>query len=509
MTKIERTKNTVTGAIWGCIERTASILLPFIVRTVLIKKLGSEYLGLSSLFSSILQVLNLTELGFGSAAVFAMYKPIAEDDYSTTGAILSYLNKIYKIIGFITICLGIVSAPFLKYLISGTVPTDVNIYILYFIYVFNTAISYLLFAHKRSLLTALQLNKITSKVGFFTNSFMRLLQIAVLLIMPNYYCYIILMPIFTIISNIVCSIVVDKNYKQWMCKGILDKSIEDDIKSRLFPLMSTKLAGVILNSADTLVISVYLGLTEVAIYNNYYYIMTSVSGFIITMYGAMQAGIGNALVTDSKEKIINDFNKFCFINNWIAVVCSTCLLCLYQPFMELWVGKDLMFSMGMVAMFCLYFFSVVALRIVVIYKDAAGIWREDMFRCYLSCAINLIINIVSVKYIGIYGVIGSSVLVSILIDPWIARTLFKVKFNLSPHNFYLNYILTLFICVLISTVSFIIVENFPNGWIGLVLKGIVCFFISNILLLMIYRKNATFNDVKNWVALKIKRRTLS
>ena len=151
MAKIERTKNTVAGAMWGAFEKVSSILLPFIVRTVLIKKLGSEYLGLSSLFSSILQVLNLTELGFGSAAVFAMYKPIAEDDYNTVGAILFYLRKIYKLIGVITIAAGVAVSPFLKYMISGETPSDVNIYVLFFIYILNTAISYLLFAHKQSL----------------------------------------------------------------------------------------------------------------------------------------------------------------------------------------------------------------------------------------------------------------------------------------------------------------------------------------------------------------------
>lgn len=88
MAKIERTKNTVTGSIWGFIEKLSNILLPFIIRTLLIKNLGEEYLGLSSLFSSILQVLNLTELGFGSAVIFAMYKPIAEDDHAMVGAIL-------------------------------------------------------------------------------------------------------------------------------------------------------------------------------------------------------------------------------------------------------------------------------------------------------------------------------------------------------------------------------------------------------------------------------------
>ena len=129
----------------------------------MIKKLGSEYLGLSGLFSSILQVLNLTELGFGSAAVFAMYKPIADDDYSTTGAILAFLRKVYKLIGLITITAGVVCTPFLKYLITGNVPSDINIYILYYIYIANTAVSYLLFAHKQSLLSALQLNRITSQ----------------------------------------------------------------------------------------------------------------------------------------------------------------------------------------------------------------------------------------------------------------------------------------------------------------------------------------------------------
>ena len=495
MAKIERTKNMVAGAFWGAIEKISSILLPFVVRTVLIQKLGSEYLGLSSLFSSILQVLNLTELGFGSAAVFAMYKPIAEDDYCTTGAILAYLKKIYKLIGIVTIGLGAAFVPFLRYMISSGIPDDVNIYLLYLVYVLNTALSYFMFAHKQSLLAALQLNRITNKIAFFANTIMRICQIVLLLIIPNYYIYVALIPIFTVVSNIVCSIIVDKNYKRWLVYGQLDKTIQKDIKNRLFPLMSTKLAAVLVNSADTLVISAFLGLTQVAIYNNYYYIMNSVSGFLIVIYGAMQAGIGNALVVDPHEKILSDFGKFNFINNWIVTMCTVCLFCLYQPFMELWVGKDLMLSMGMVVLFAIYFYGTTIQRIVVIYKDAAGIWKEDMFRCYLSCVLNLAINILTVQHIGLYGVIGSSVFVTIFIVPWMVCTLFKHVFRESAKEFLLLELRNTGIAVLICIATYIVSAKLPVGVGGFILNGVFCLFFSNLALYVVFHNNLYFKEM--------------
>lgn len=504
--RIERTKNTVAGAFWGLVEKISSILLPFIVRTVLIKKLGSEYLGLSSLFSSILEVLNLTELGFGSAAVFAMYKPIAEDDYCTTGAILEYLKKIYRLIGVVTIVVGGAFLPFLRYTISNGVPNDINIYLLYMIYVFNTAISYLLYAHKQSLLSALQLNYITNKISFFTNTMMRLCQIVLLLLVPNYYIYVILIPLFTIVSNVVCSFIVDKDYKKWFGYGQLNTTIRDDIKGRLFPLMSTKLATVLVNSADTLVISAFLGLTEVAIYNNYYYIMSSISGFLIVVYGAMQAGIGNALVVDEHEKIIADFKKFQFINNWVVTTFTVCLLCLYQPFMELWVGQKLMLPFDMVILFCIYFYANTIQRIVVIYKDAAGIWREDMLRCYLSCGLNLIINIISVQYIGLYGVIGSSVIANLVGLPWMAYILFKTVFKEKSGKFYLQEVRDACGAIVICFIVLNCCRIVPYGFWGILVRLVICVFLSNLLLLIFNFRSTEFEASKKWIFGILKRK---
>ena len=129
--QIERTKNSAKNIISGFIMRIISMLMPFIIRTLIIKKLGVDYLGLNSLFSSILQVLSLSELGFATAVAYSMYKPIAEDNKELICALLNLIKKIYRVVGIIILILGIAVMPFLTYLIEGDYPQDINLYILY------------------------------------------------------------------------------------------------------------------------------------------------------------------------------------------------------------------------------------------------------------------------------------------------------------------------------------------------------------------------------------------
>ena len=182
-----RTKNAVRNIGWGITYKVSTLLLPFVVRTVMIYSLGSEYLGLSSLFTSVLNVLSLAELGVGSAMFYAMYKPVAENDTDTVCALLNLYRKIYKIIGTIIIVMGMAIMPFLRNFISGDTPDDVNIYTLFTIYLFNTAGSYLLFAYQASVLNASQRSDVASKVNMFTGIIKNLLQIIVLLFWRNYF----------------------------------------------------------------------------------------------------------------------------------------------------------------------------------------------------------------------------------------------------------------------------------------------------------------------------------
>ena len=507
--KLQRVKNTINGSFWGIIEKIFNMLLPFIVRTVLIKKIGVDYLGLSSLFTSILQVLSLTELGFGSAVVYSMYKPVADNDERKMSAIVLYLKKVYKIIGISILFIGLCLTPFVPKMINGTIPSDINIYVLFIIYLLNTSVSYFMFSYKSAILSALQLNNIISKVSLITNTLLRILQVIIILITENFYAYVVLIPLLTIINNIIISCIVSKKFPKYLQKCEIDTETKENIKKNIFPLMSTKIASILVNSADTLVISMCLGLSEVAIYNNYYYILNSLMGLLLVIYSAMQAGIGNALMVDSKDKILADFKKFCFINSWLITVCTACLLCLYQTFMELWLGKDMLLSMGMVCLFSLYFYANSIQRIVVIYKDAAGLWKEDMLRCYLSCILNFVVNIATVNYIGLYGVIGSSVVANLIGLPIMGYILYKHVFKISSKSFYFDelkfFVLSLFICLVCFSACFYV----PGGIIGLILKGIISFGISNVLLLLFLKKNEQFIISKNWFISKILKKKVS
>lgn len=205
-----RTKKSLENIIFGMINRFVLMIFPFIVKTILIKQLGAEYLGLNNLFSSILQVLSLSELGVGTAMVYSMYKPMAENDKPTLCALLNLYHKFYTVIGFIILGLGIIILPFLDKLISGSYPKDINLYVLYLIYLINTVLSYFLFAYKKSLLEASQQNSIESKINTVASVLMYICQIFALILTKNYYVFAIFLPLSTLFINLMRNILVSK-----------------------------------------------------------------------------------------------------------------------------------------------------------------------------------------------------------------------------------------------------------------------------------------------------------
>ena len=497
--KIARTQNTINGFVWGAAGKIVNTLLPFLLRTVMIYKLGVEYLGLNSLFASVLQVLSLSELGFSYACVYAMYKPIAEDDYDAVGAIMSYLRKIYRVIGAVLLGIGLLMLPFLDKIISGDVPADINIYRLYLIYLCNSAMSYFFFAYKASLLSAMQCNDVINKVGLLTNTLLRLAQCAVLFLVPNYYIYVIMLPIFTLLNNLIKAYIVDHRYPRYMKKGLIADATRLDIKKRIVPLIGIKISTVLINAADTLVISAFLGLTETALYNNYFFVMSSVQAIIYEIHSSMLAGVGNALVVDDRGAIAKKFETLHFINAWLVSVCTVCFVCLFQPFMCLWVGQALMVPDGVMFLFCAYFFIYTFQRIIIVYKDAAGLWKEDAIRCYLACSMNILLNLATVKYLGLYGVIGSSVFVGFVIDPWMARTVHKKIFDKSPKLFYGYFVKDILLCARLCGTFFLLCRNLPGGWLGILARLVICGVGANAALLLLYCKDRRFCQAKAWV----------
>lgn len=493
--KIERTKNAARNIVFGTALKVYQILVPFLMRTVMIYFMGVQYLGLNSLFASILQVLNLAELGVGSAMVFSMYKPIVDDDSKTICALMHLYRTYYRVIGVIIAVNGVAVTPFIPHLIKSDLPPELNVYVLYLLNLAATVLSYWLFAYKNALFQAHQRNDITSKIILLTSTIQYAVQLAVIIWIKDYYLYVIAALATQALTNIVTALAANKIYPEYHPKGKLDKVVVQDINHRIKDLFTSKFGAVIVNSADTVVISAFLGLTVLAVYQNYYFILTSVIGVVSIVFQACTAGIGNSVIVESKEKNFNDLKKFTFMIAWIAGFCTCCFLCLYQPFMKIWVGENLMLEYAAVICFCIYYFVYEINQLLNTYKDAAGIWHEDRFRPLVTALSNLALNLIMVQTWGIYGVLLSTVLSTLFVGmPWLLHNLFTVLFQKNQLKGYLLRLLRYTLVTILSCIVCFYVCNLFHflDWLTIAVRVVVCIVIPNAIYLIVYGNSEEF-----------------
>lgn len=491
--KISRTENTVRNMTWGYIYRVIAIVLPFVLRTVIIRYLGADYSGISSLFTSILQVLNLSELGFGTAVVYSMYKPIAENDVPRICALLKYFRKTYKIIGIIILFAGLVLLPFIRAFIYDTYPPGINIYIVYLLFLFNTVISYFLFAYRRSLINAFQRNDLESKILIMVSVFRYGTEIIGILLCRNYYLFLTLEIISTVALNFVCQLFTKKYFPEYTCYGGLNIGDKNEIKKNVVALMCHKIGGTVLNSADNIVLSSFMGVVIVSNYGNYYYLMSAIESLIIVIFAGMTAGIGNSFVVESPEKNKEYFNKILFFNAWIVILCCSCFVTLYQDFIELWVGKQYLFNNLIMFLFVIYFFIHSIRRTIITFRDGAGMWQDNKWQPLVSAGVNLIVNIILVHIIGVAGILISSIASMAFVDiPWEAKSFCK-KIELANQEYLTQLIKYFFIMVLTCGFVYIICSYVNFGLIpNFLIKISISVILTNLFLFLLYHKTSEF-----------------
>lgn len=469
----------------------------------MIRQLGVDYLGLNSLFSSILQVLNLAELGFGSAIVYNMYKPIAENDKKTISALLKLYKDVYKVIGIVILAIGIIIIPFIPELIEGEYPRGINIYLLFFIYLINTVISYWLFAYKTSLLNAFQRADIISNIGSITKLILNVSQIVILYTIRDYYAYLLMMPICTVLNNLISAYIVKKEFPEYSCDGILDKNVKDNIKQNVLGLIINKVCSTSRNSFDSIFISAFLGLTASAIYSNYFYIISAVTALMSVILTSMFAGVGNSIACNDVDKNYNDMKKFNFLYMWLSGWCTIAIICLIQPFMKLWTGEALMFDFSVVIMLCLYFYVLKMGDIRWVYSDAAGLWWQSRYRAVAEAVANIVLNYVLVKIFGIKGIILAT-LISMLIINFIlgSQIVFKHYFKNGKIGEYFGlHAVYAVVTTLIGSVTYWVCGfvNLGDGILEFIIKIIICCILPNLLYLIIYYKSKLYETSVPWI----------
>lgn len=498
-----RISNSIKNVFYGTIKYSIMIVVPFFIRTILIYRLGTEYAGVTSLFSSILQVLSLTELGFSSAVVFSLYDPVAKNDREKISALLGLFKRIYIVCGAIILVVGLCICPFIKVLISGEYPKDINIYLVFIILLFNTAISYLLCGYKSVLFIAFQRDDIVSKCQIISNIMMYMLQVIILLSIKNYMLYVICMLVGTITNNIFMHIYSKKMFPDITSYGIVDKNEKKHIYSNVKSLFGHQLDMVIINSADNIIISTFVGLYALTVYNNYYYVVSAVLSMLIMIANAFVASIGNSIAIENKDKNYKDFLSFTYLLGMVNVGATVMMLVLFQDFMVIWMGTSRIFDFSTVVLLVLSFYIRQFRRSILTYKNAAGVWHLDRHKPYIAAGFNIVVNIFLVNIIGINGVIISTIFSMVLIEiPWETVAMFKGYFKRNVLEYIKIQMLLIFKLLIISLICLYIGNLYhAESIFQFMIKGIATFIVTSILLLVISAKDYEFEIL----CLRIKR----
>ena len=505
-----RTKNTVRNIGAGLINQIVSIVLPFINRTIILWSLGAEFTGLSGLFSSILSVLGIAELGFNTAIVYSLYRPMSEHDETKICEIVSLFRKIYGIIGTIVLIIGIAIMPFLKYFIHGSYPSNINLYIVYFLYLLNSVISYYMFAYKECLLIADQRQDMAQNLRTIVNILRYIAQFVILLMLHSFYYYLIVAIIGTIVTNLGIQYITVKKYSYFIqIKG--KQHIPSELITQIKGLMINKICDTFRNSFDSLIISSFIGLKATAIYGNYYYIYSAVYGIMLTICNAMSASIGNSIVEKDEHQNYENLLTFSAIFTVILGICTALMACLYQPFMKLWAGNDLILSTFNMLLFCVYFYIINMNNIRNQYISGTGIWWKLKTSYIVEAIANLLLNFVLGKLLGITGVLLATV-ITIFIFNYLQRNmvLFKSYFENSSYSSYLfEQFYYAFFAIVAVAISYVLCGQLKSDSIlGIIIKGVITILSSGIILiiglLLSKRRCAVIDFIKQIISTKRK-----
>ena len=485
-----RIKNSRRNIFSGLVKQLLSIGLQFAIRTIIVYFLGSKYQGVNGLFTSILSVLNLSDLGFGAAVTYMLYKPIAEKNQVEINSVLLYLKRVYCIIGIVVLSLGVLIMPLLPMLVSGEYPSDINVYLLFLIYVIDVAISYFLFGYKNALLTAYQREDLVSNAYSISLVLSRGLQIVLLLVFRNYYAYAVILPLSSLANNLLVQYYSNKYFSDSVPSGNISLNKKKELNKKVIAVFVNRASDVARNSFDNIVLSAYFGLVTVAAYGNYFYIYSAIIGVMSIFAHGVKASVGNSIELESVKKNHDNFKTFTFIFMWLAGWCSVCLFCLYQPFMNIWMRGEssLILSYENMSLFCVYFYAMCMTYSKNTYLEAKGLYNECEKLYIIEAIANLILNLVLGSMFGITGVLIATIFTICIFNFWGGtRILFMNYFVKGFSKYLITHLLYLVITVFVAIFTNIVCGMITsNGNMGFVIKSIICLVLPNLLYLLFY-----------------------
>ena len=484
---------------YSTVNYIAVNLLKFIVRMVFVKTLPIEYLGINGLFSNVLAILSLAELGIGPAIVYSLYKPLVYDDKEIVKGIMRLFKEIYIAVGGIILVLGLALYPFLDNFIKDgqSVP---QVHYFYFVFLLNTVVSYF-WTYKRNLLIADQKQYVVNIYQAIVQVLVAVLQIIFLLIFADYWCFIILMMVGTVLENFSIASKVDKEY-QYLNEAaeVLDLDIKHQIVKNTKAMICHKIAGMVVFSSSNLILSKFTGLAVVGLYNNYYMVIVALNTFADKFFESITASIGNLMVLEGSNKKIKAFRITEFITALQAAICFCGLYVLFNPFVELWVGKQYLFSKTVVAAMAVSFYLTYMRKAVLMFRDACGLYWNDRYKPLAESVINLTASIYLTINYGVIGVVLGSIISTILTCFWVEPyVLFNNGIDINLKNYFMDYLKFTVVALLSAlTSNFIYSSLFSKVTLVNFIVGIFfCVIITFILWYVVFKNRKEMQFLVN------------
>lgn len=477
--------------------QAASVIVNFVLRKVFVATLGEEYLGLNGLFSDILSMLSLAELGFGTSIIFSLYKPVAEENTEKIKSLMRLYRNIYTAVGLFVLVAGTSLAPRLDLFVKE-MPDIAHIRLIYLLNVFNTAVSYF-FVYKASLLFADQKKYVELIINTAVKTVCAVLQIAVLLTLRNYLVYLALMIFGTVVQNLLISHQTDKRYPYLKDKNIrpLEKEDKDTIRTNVGAMAFHKFGSVVIFSTDSILTAKLVSVAAVGLYSNYMLIRKAVLMVIETMFHGITSGMGNLNAAESDEKKYEAFRNIFFFSSWLFGFCSICLAELYNPFISLWLGEKYLFDKSVVLLIVVYFYLYCMRIPVASCKEAMGLFKYDKYKPIPEALFNLVFSIVLAKRMGIAGIVLGTVISTLLVPFWIEPlVVYRHGFGRKVTGFFVRYgVYTLASVVTWGVTAFLCGLTAP-GPVGFIVKMLICAAVPNVLFLAFYFKTREFAYLK-------------
>lgn len=499
-----RKKNSFFNLIGSFASYSIATIFAFLTQACLVRILGIEYNGINGLFTNIITMLSVAELGLATTIIFKLYKPLAGNDIEKIKSWMNFYKICYRYVALFIAIIGILIIPLVP-LIVGNVSINENIIILYLITLLDTVLSYIM-TYKRSILYADQKNYIINifHIGYII--IMNISQILSLLLFKNYLLFLGVKLIYRIFENVMINQYVNKhysyindNYKK------IKKEEKQDVFERIKAIFLQKISFVINKGIDNIVISIFLGIVSVGLYTNYYLVLSAILNIIYQLMSSLTASVGNLLTENNSEKNYSVYKKINMMNFFLTGVSSVGFACTINPLISFWVGAEYLLPINAVFSFALYIYSDSSRRAITIYKEAAGICKEDKYMYIIMASINLIFSILLCKLIGISGVIlGTAFSYLFLIIYSYPKFIFKPIFQkeiLLYHKENLKYVVFIIVSLLISY-GITNIINTNNFILQFIINGIISILVTSIIFIILFYKTEEFKFYYNWIVRK-------